>query len=145
MKAYINIQRFDERSAFSSWLTRIAINSALMILRGKRNRPQQSLDTAIGEHEAVVYEPIETSPNPEESCMSNFLDRELSRAISNLAPTLRGALHLRYHQDATTAEVAAALSITESAAKSRLLRAKMRVRRSLVRSQKRHTVPASIS
>src|SRR5260370_31544457 len=43
MKAYVHLNTFDGRSKFSTWLTRIAINSALMILRSKRARPETSL------------------------------------------------------------------------------------------------------
>jgi RNA polymerase sigma-70 factor (ECF subfamily) len=42
LKAYVHIGRFEERSAFPSWLTRIAVNSALMLLRKKRSQPVYS-------------------------------------------------------------------------------------------------------
>jgi RNA polymerase sigma factor (sigma-70 family) len=49
MKAYLHLERFDGRATFSTWVTRIAINSALMMLRKKRNHPETSLETGEGD------------------------------------------------------------------------------------------------
>ena len=45
LNAYVHIRGFEGRSAFSSWLTRIAINSALMLLRRKRSQPVYSFES----------------------------------------------------------------------------------------------------
>ena len=49
MKAYVHLQRFNGQAKFSTWLTRIAINSALMILRRKRAHPENAMEFADGE------------------------------------------------------------------------------------------------
>jgi RNA polymerase sigma-70 factor (ECF subfamily) len=49
MKAYIHLKTFDGRAQFSTWLTRIAINSSLMILRAKRARPETSVEITDGD------------------------------------------------------------------------------------------------
>jgi RNA polymerase sigma-70 factor (ECF subfamily) len=49
MKAYLHLNTFDGRAQFTTWLTRIAINSLLMILRSKRIRPDTSMDISDGD------------------------------------------------------------------------------------------------
>src|SRR6202453_749439 len=71
LKAYTHIGKFDGRCAFSSWLTRIAINNALMLLRKKRSRPGYSFETGSQAGDFKFSEPTATSHNPEECCMQN--------------------------------------------------------------------------
>src|ERR1700678_4688641 len=61
LKAYIHIRGFEGRSAFSSWLTRIAINSALMLLRKKRSQPVCSFESGPDADDFKLPEPMETS------------------------------------------------------------------------------------
>ena len=78
LKAYTHIGEFDGRSAFSSWLTRIAINTALMLLRKKRSQPVYSFESGPDPDDVKLLEPAETSRNPEESCIQNALENELA-------------------------------------------------------------------
>ena len=135
LKAYIHIGGFDGRSAFSSWLTRIAINSALMLLRKKRSQPVYSFESGPDEGDFKLPEPMETSHNPEESCLRNALENELVQAIRYLSPNLRVVMQIRYREDASMAQIAKMLGISESAVKSRLLRAKLQIRRHLDKRQ----------
>ena len=136
LKAYIHIGRFEERSAFSSWLTRIAINSALMLLRKKRSQPVYSFETDPDAGDFKLPEPRETSHNPEESCVQNALENELAQAIRYLPPTLRVVIQIRYQEDASGAQIAKMLGISESAVKTRLFRAKSQIRRHLDKRQR---------
>jgi RNA polymerase sigma-70 factor (ECF subfamily) len=131
LKAYVHIGRFEERSAFSSWLTRIAINSALMSLRKKRSQPVCSFESGPDAGDFKLPEPIETSHNPEESCIQNALENELAQAIRSLSPGLRVVMQIRHREDAPLAQIAKTLGISESAVKSRLLRARSQIRRHL--------------
>lgn len=126
LKAYIHIRGFKERSAFSTWLTRIAINSALMISRRKRSQPVYSFDSGPGA--AELPEPMETSHNPEESCIQNALENQLTQAIRSLSPHLRVVMQIRYREDAPLAQIAKRLGISEAAVKTRLLRARSKIR-----------------
>ena len=135
LKAYIHIGGFDGRSAFSSWLTRIAINSALMLLRKKRSQPVYSFESGPEADNFKFPEPTETSHNPEESCIQNALECELDQAIRYLSPTLRVVLQIRYRDEASVAQIAKRLGISESAVKSRLLRARSQIRRHLDKNQ----------
>src|SRR3984885_4151030 len=131
LKAYIHIGGFEGRSAFSSWLTRIAINSALMLSRKKRSQPVDSFESDSDIDDFKLPEPMETSYNPEESCIQNALENELDHAIRYLSPTLRAVVQIRYREDASISEIAKILGISESAVKSRLLRARSKLRRHL--------------
>jgi RNA polymerase sigma factor (sigma-70 family) len=131
LKAYIHIGRFDGRSAFSSWLTRIAINSALTLLRKKRSQPVYSLESGSDVDDFKLPEPMETSYNPEESCIQNAFKDELDHAIRYLSPTLRAVVQIRYREDASGSEIAKILGICESTVKSRLSRARSKLRRHL--------------
>ena len=131
LKAYTHISEFDGRSAFSSWLTRIAINNALMLLRKRRSQPVQNYEADPQSEDFKFPEPTETSLNPEESCIQNALEDELAKAIRYLPPGLRDVVHHRYREHASVAQTAKTLGISESAVKSRLFRARTKIRRHL--------------
>ena len=135
LKAYIHIRGFEGRSAFSTWLTRIAINSALMLLRKKHSPPVFSFESGSETDDFKLPEPMETSRNPEESCILNALENECARAIRHLSPTLQVVVQIRYREDASLAQIAKRLGISEAAVKSRLLRAKSHMRRHLDRNR----------
>jgi RNA polymerase sigma factor (sigma-70 family) len=128
LKAYVHIGRFEGRSAFSSWLTRIAINSALMLSRKKRTHYVYSLGGAVDGADVDLPEPTETAHNPEEAYILNALENECIRAIRYLSPTLRVVVQIRYRENASVAQIAKMLGISESAVKSRLLRARSKIR-----------------
>jgi RNA polymerase sigma factor (sigma-70 family) len=131
LKAYIHIGGFEGRSAFSSWLTRIAINSALMLSRKKRSQPAYSFESGPDVDDFKLPEPMETSRSPEESCIQNALENDLAQAIRYLPIKLRVVMQIRYREDTPVAEIAKMLGISESAVKSRLLRARSKIRRHL--------------
>jgi len=131
LKAYVHIGTFEGRCAFSSWLNRIAINSALMLLRKRRSHYEYSLEGCVDGDEVKLPEPTETAQNPEESCVLNALENECIRAIRYLPPTLRVVVQIRYRENASLAQIAKILDISEPAAKSRLLRARSKIREHL--------------
>jgi RNA polymerase sigma factor (sigma-70 family) len=143
LKAYVHIGRFEGRSAFSSWLTRIASNSALMLLRKKRSQPVFSFESGPERDDFKLPEPTEASHNPEESYMQNVLEKEFVQAIRFLPPTLRSVMQIRFREDASLAQIAKRLGISESAVKSRLLRARSHMRRHLDKSpcSRRERIP----
>jgi RNA polymerase sigma factor (sigma-70 family) len=141
LKAYIHIRGFEGRSAFSSWLTRIATNSALMLLRKKRSQPVLSVRNGSETDDFKLPEPMETSHDPEESCILNALENECVRAIRRLPPSLQVVVQIRYREDASLAQIAKRLRISEAAVKSRLLRARSKIR---ARLKKTHYLPCGI-
>jgi RNA polymerase sigma factor (sigma-70 family) len=131
LKAYTHIGQFDGRSAFSSWLTRIAINAALMLLRKRRSQPVYGFEVDPETDDFRLPEPAETSYNPEESCIQNASENELAKAIRYLSPCLRVVIELRCQEDASMAQIAKTLGISKSAVKSRLARARLQIRKRL--------------
>jgi RNA polymerase sigma factor (sigma-70 family) len=144
MKAFAHLGSFDGRSAFSSWLTRIAINSALMKLRKRRNNPEFSLDTPGEYDNSCAFELAETSISPEERVIQHEREHRLHHAVSRLSPNLRGVMEIRQSNDASIEEIAEALGISVAATKSRMLRAKAALRTSLSRRQIQNS-PATIA
>ena len=135
LKAYVHIGTFEGRSAFSSWLTRIAINSALMLSRKHRSHSVYSLEGSVDGDDMKLPEPKETAHDPEESCILNALEYECACAIQRLPPTLRAVVQLRYREDASVAQIADNLGISVAAVKSRLLRARSQIRTHLEQRQ----------
>jgi len=131
LKAFVHLRSFEGRSSFSSWVTRIAINCALMVLR-KRPPAEISIEEVGLDNEIwSAWEPADTRKGPEEIYAQQELEKHLRTAIHRLRPPLRKAVHLRRTKDYSTCEIAAALGISVPAAKSRLMRAKTALRASM--------------
>lgn len=142
MKAFAHIQSFDGRSAFSTWLTRIAINSALMTMRRRRRIPECSLESFNDTENSRRPEIIEPSSGPEDTFLQHERERRLHYAVSRLPPNLRAVMEICESSDASLKEIAKGLGISVPATKSRLYRAK----RSLLRALgKRKGIPRSVS
>jgi len=91
IKAYVHLNTFDGRAKFSTWLTRIAMNSALMILRRKRARPETSMEITVGD--TWPYREIaDQTKNVEELYARHERVERLRRAICHLQPTLRNVV-----------------------------------------------------
>jgi RNA polymerase sigma-70 factor (ECF subfamily) len=128
LRAYRAINRFEGRAKFYSWMTRIAINSALMILRKRRLRPESPLDLYFDSHEETTpYEVKDTSPNPEQCYQHKQQHFRLMKAIQQLEPKLRIVVEKQLIQNGSIGEVARTLDLSEAAVKSRLYRARKRL------------------
>ena len=123
LSAYVQLKKFDERARFSTWLTRIAINAALMKIRKNR------VSREVGVEAADFVERRDSVPNPEEICARNEQKAALRDAIAKLRPTLRSAVELHDLQECSLHETAEALGISASAAKGRLFHARAALRR----------------
>ena len=131
MKAYMHLSTFDGRAKFSTWLTRIAMNSALMILRRKRAHPETSMDWSADGETWQQWEMIDKRANIEEHYVRKEAGRHLKRAIHRLRPALRNIIEIQQSHDGSVKEIAEAAGISVAATKSRLLRARTVLRRSL--------------
>jgi len=130
MKAYVHLTTFDGRARFSTWLTRIVINSALMTLRRKRSRPETSMEFTDGETWQEWEIPDKTM-NVEELYSSHERIERLKRAICRLQPTLRNVVEIHQSNNGTVEEIADLAGISVAATKSRLLRARRALRKDL--------------
>jgi RNA polymerase sigma-70 factor (ECF subfamily) len=86
MKAYVHLKTFDGRAKFSTWLTRIAINSTLMTLRSRRTRRETSMEITDGDNR-VQYEITDGKRSVEELCVQHETVEHLRLAIGRLQPT----------------------------------------------------------
>lgn len=130
LSAYIHIAEFDGRSAFSTWLTRIAINSALMILRKKRTSREISMDgSADSDAMPTTWEMPDHAPNPEKCYAQHERENILRRAISTLRPAVRKVIELQQLQEHSMKETAAIIGISVPAAKARLFHGKVALRK----------------
>jgi RNA polymerase sigma-70 factor (ECF subfamily) len=128
MKAYTHLNTFDGRAKFSTWLTRIAINSSLMILRRKRSHPESSMEITDGDT-WQHWEIADQTKNVEELYVRHERVERLRRAICSLQPTLRNVVEIHQSNDSSVKEVAELAGISVAATKSRLLRARKALRR----------------
>jgi RNA polymerase sigma-70 factor (ECF subfamily) len=133
LKAFLHIKDFRGESKFSSWLVRIAINEARMKLRKEHRQLYESLD------EPTVDEQGEYWPRdfadwreiPIEALQRKELRDALSKALASLDPKYHQVLILRDIQHFSVAETAEALGISEENVKTRLHRARLRMRDAL--------------
>jgi RNA polymerase sigma factor (sigma-70 family) len=129
LNAFVHLKSFDGRSTFSTWLTRVAINSALMKIRKNRACPEISRDEpADARDDFAPFEPVDPCPNPEQQFAQKQRGRIVNRAVGRLRPALRQVVEIRRLQESTTRETARTLRISVSAAKSRLFHARTALR-----------------
>jgi RNA polymerase sigma-70 factor (ECF subfamily) len=128
LRAYLSLRNFEGRSSVYSWLTRIAINSALMLLRKRRNRPEVCFDLSIeAENDVMHLEPNDPCLNPEQVCDQRQRCANIDRAIERLHVSLREPLQTRMTHGSSIEEIARMLDITQAAVKARLHRARTRL------------------
>jgi RNA polymerase sigma factor (sigma-70 family) len=128
LRAFLHLQSFDGRSTFSTWLTRIGINSALMILR-KRHNSREVPAQSSNESDAL-WEITDSAPDPEKQYVEKERARLVRKAITNLRPSIRRPLELHALQGHSMKEMAGEIGVSVSAAKGRLHHAKMALRKS---------------
>ena len=128
LRAYMALHTFEERSSFYTWVTRIAINSALMILRRRRTRPEVSFDSPSEREDAISgFEFQDARPSPEHICAHRQSYACMLQSIWKLQPRLRQVIEMQMMNDYSIREIAQALGISEAAVKSRLSRARARL------------------
>jgi RNA polymerase sigma-70 factor (ECF subfamily) len=129
LKAFLHLNRFEGRSSFSSWVTRIAINMSLMIMRKKRAHRELSIDVSNDDRESYdSWEPRDLREDPERRYARHERAELLRGAIRRLPPALRTAVEYQQAQECSMQELADSLGISLAAAKSRLLRARLSMR-----------------
>jgi len=124
LRAFLAVGHFEGRSNFYTWLTRIAINSALGMLRKRRHRSETALGVNSQREEDGPQEEFrDLSPDPEQIYAEQEARARLMQAIGRLPRDLRRAVQARAIENCSVKEVACRLNISQAAAKSRLYRA----------------------
>lgn len=133
-KAFIHLHQFAGKSSFSTWLTRIAVNEALMLLRRGRTLREVPIDDSSDDETANnSLEIADSGPDPE----ANYLKREetqaLSEAIGKLRAGPRTAIELRELAELSTQETARRLGLSVAATKARVFHGRRKLRKTLQR------------
>jgi RNA polymerase sigma-70 factor, ECF subfamily len=130
LRAFLNIRSFHARSNFSSWLTRIGINSALMLLRKRRLMRESSIETPNGEDGTVSLHITDRSPNPEEAYLRGERQLQMEQALQLLSTRNRRMVEMQL-RGYPIEEISACCGLSMQATKSRLSRGKKLLRQRL--------------
>ena len=134
LQAWRNIERFEGRASLGTWLHRIAVNAALMKLRSRRRKGEESIDALMPEFDAdqCRVEPLWQLDESVESLVERQQVRDLvHESIDRLPDAYRTVLLLRDIEGYDTAEVAALLDASPEAIKTRLHRARSALKKLL--------------
>ena len=127
--AFVHLQCFRATCAFSTWLTQIAINAALMLMRKRRSRSETSYDQQSDQdQEWPIWEFTDRSPNPEQLYAKRQAIERIAVAVNLLSPRYRDLVQQFHGAEQSLQETAEKMGIKVGAAKSRLLRARLKIR-----------------
>lgn len=133
-KAYVHLKEFEGRSSFATWVTRIALNEALMLRRKCWKWREVSMDErSATEETSVVVEIPDSGPDPEHRYSQQECQRLLFAAINELRPGMRAALQICDLNERSIGETAQILGVSAGAVKSRINRARRVLRDKLTR------------
>jgi len=127
IKAYRALPKFEGRSKISTWLYRIATNESLMFLRRQRPEPI-SIDRPTDDEEQTPLQIVDWCCLPEGELLSTEARAHLDQSVDQLSDTLKVVFLLRDIERLSTRETAEILGLTETAVKTRLSRARLRLR-----------------
>ena len=137
LSAYRNLKRFEGRSQFSTWLTRIVINAALMIRRKRKPARIEAFPISDENDETSWIERIPASqPDPEMVCAETETFRSIDELLREMSPVLRQAFTMAYYDELSIEEAGALLGVSAGTFKSRVFRA----RRYLIQQTQRSLV-----
>jgi RNA polymerase sigma-70 factor (ECF subfamily) len=133
-KAFTHLGKFEERSSFSTWLTRIGINEALMSIRKRRGFREMFIDD-LSRNEGIttVGQIPDSSPDPEVSYLQREREKIISSSLDKLSHGTRRAIQLRELDGRSTEETARIMGISVGAVKSRVSHARRKLRQKLKR------------
>ena len=134
IKVMRSIENFEGRSNLSTWLYRIAVNESLMVLRKQKPEVAVAEDDFLDDDDGNSYpafQILDWCCLPEEEFMTNETRKMLNQAIRNLPQSLKSVFILRDVEGLSIRETSEALDLTETNVKTRLLRARLKLREEL--------------
>ena len=137
MRAFLHLKQFDGRSSFATWFTRIGIKSALMILRKRRIRLETSIDATAEGETWQTWQIADHSADPEKHYVGHERSAHLKNAICRLPSALRLVVECGQMEGHSMKQIAHNMGISIPATKSRLARAKVALRKSMVSASER--------
>lgn len=133
-KAFVYLRKFEGKSSFSTWLTRIAINESLMLLRHARALREIPVDDSHDQGDAAsAVEIPDASPDPEASYLRRERAQILSETLANLRPGMRKAIELRELAEFSTEQTAEQMGLSVGAVKARIFHGRRKLRERLRR------------
>ena len=138
--AFKGLRSFDQRSAFSTWLTRIAINNSLMLLRRRRGK----LEISLEESDNTPFQLADHRISPEQALIREQSNKIIRRAVQALPSSLREYVEHRCLRELPHRDAASSLGITVAAGKSRSLRARKRLQFLLAAGRGRPIVKSNL-
>jgi RNA polymerase sigma-70 factor (ECF subfamily) len=135
LKAYQHLQSFRGTCSFSTWLVAIGTNVSLMLLRRRKTLRKNTCDVVAKDGETLVMEQRDPTPDPEQRYMVYETSQKVNHAVRRLSPQLRRSLEMYYKSDLRLKDIAKIVGISEATTKSRILRARRALRRSLKQNE----------
>src|SRR5467141_5005140 len=133
-KAFVHLHKFEGKSSFSTWLTRIAINEALMLLRRGRSLRELSINDLSGNEETELgLEMPDSRAGPESAFLQGERNRILSAAMNKLRPGIRKAIELRELGELSIEEAAQVMGLSVAAVKGRVFHGRRKLHQVLKR------------
>lgn len=130
LRAYRNLEQFDERAAFATWVSRIATNYGLDLLRVRKNRVQHN-PIGDGDEPSDLNWVPSSDPAPDRVAYGSQITQRISEAMKSLTPQERVAFTLRHFEGHTIGEISAVIKAGESATKHAIFRAVQKMRQAL--------------
>jgi len=127
-KAFLHLDTFQEKARFSTWLTRIVMNEAYMLLRRRQRVVEVLPENEDDALESASTAFVDQRPSPEESCWRRERTELLTAAINRLRPTIRRTMLLRDMEERSVEETAQILGTSISAVKARLFHGRQKLR-----------------
>ncbi len=133
LRAYRQLDSFEERANFSTWLHRIAVNCSLDLLRarGRHDKHRADLTTFGDDDEAREREIASSDPQPDRLLLSTELKQHVAAAMDRLSGNERTAFVLRHFEGMPVEEIGKTLGIQVNAAKHTIFRAVRKLREAL--------------
>ena len=128
LRAYKQLQHFESRASFGTWLYRIAANYSLDLIRSRQRRQEHR--PADEETDAMLEIPA-AAPGPDRVAYSAQVEERISSAMAELSEQERTAFVLRHFEGFSIDEIAATLGLGASAAKHSIFRAVQKLRKAL--------------
>jgi RNA polymerase sigma-70 factor, ECF subfamily len=130
-KVFLHLGKFQEKAQFSTWLTRIAMNEAFMLLRQRRGVLEVLPENTDDAPESASMAFVDQRPSPEESCWQRERSDLLTKAINRLSPKTRTTILLRNIEERSLEETAEILGTSLGVVKSRLFQGRRKLRGTL--------------
>lgn len=133
LRAYNKLPGFRRDASFSTWITRIAMNTAINLVE-RRNRDLQQNGLRVADSDSAMEQTVQVAdgqPGPERCLLDSEAAMLRSQALNTLTPMERTAFTLRHMEDLPISEIATALNVPANSAKQAVFRAVGKLRRSL--------------